>query len=158
VVESQLSLFGLIFVVFTQFGAILIVIRTKGWDQVMLNLLSGDEGIHEERIFSKLWLFLFFNRHAHSFEHCGLVHHVTIILLLNLASSFDLIGLLLWEVARLSVTMELPDIDTVLACSRNYLIVVTGVKHNICDRVCMSNKSLEIVWYGLLCLIVPNLD
>jgi hypothetical protein len=124
----------------------------------MFNLLSWDEGLHNERKLSKLWLLLFFNRHAHSFEHSGLVHHIAIILLLYMACSLNFFGFLLREVACLSVTMELPDIDTVLASSRDDLVVVTRVKHNICDRVGVSNKSLEIVWYGLLSVVVPNFD
>ena len=121
----------------------------------MLNFLSGNEWLNYEGELSKLGLFLLFHGHAHSFKHCWLVHHVAFVLLLDLAGSFLLL-IDLGEEVSFCISVELPDIDAVLASSRYDLVVVARVEHYICDWVCVTYEGLEVVRNCLLCFIIPQ--
>lgn len=123
----------------------------------MLDFLSGNEWLHYEGELSKLGLFLFFHGHAHSFKHCWLVHHVAFVLLLDLAGSFLLL-IYLWEEVSFCVSVELPDVNAVLASSRNNLVVVARVEHYIGDRVGVTYEGLEVVGNCLLCFVIPHFN
>ena len=85
------------------------------------------------------------------------MHHVTIVLLLDFASSFHLF-IDFGEEVCLCVTVELPNVDAILTSSRNYLVIIAGIEHNVSDRVGVTDESLEVIWDGLLGLIIPHFD
>ena len=75
---------------------------------------------------------------------------------------FEHLGLLilvsLRQKIRLSVPMELPKVNTVFLCDRNDTVTIEWVESDICHRICVANKSLEVIRDRLLCIVVPNLQ
>ena len=70
----------------------------------------------------------------------------------------DLIVLInLWVVVRVSVSVELPDVDAIVLSSRNHHVVVQWVEHRADEWIGMPNESLEEMRHSLLGVIVPHL-
>ena len=62
----------------------------------------------------------------------------------------------LWVVVRVSVSVELPDVDAVVLSSRNYHVVVQRVEHSADEWISVPNESLEEMRHSLLGIIVPH--
>jgi len=57
-----------------------------------------------------------------------------------------------------SVTVELPNVNSIVFGCRNHHSVVNGIKHSADKRVSVPNESLEIEGDGLLGIVVPELE
>lgn len=67
-----------------------------------------------------------------------------------------------WEVSLLviwlNITVEFPNEYTIFVSNTKYLSIVSGVKGQCIDWICVTNEALEIVWDRLLSLIVPDFN
>ena len=61
-------------------------------------------------------------------------------------------------VITINVTIEVPDEDSIVLAHTNNLAVVFRVEEYFINRICVSNEALEIVWCGVLSLVVPDFD
>ena len=57
---------------------------------------------------------------------------------------------------RLSVSMKLPDVDSVVLCCRDNHTIVEWVENCINQWIGVPNEGLEKVGYALLSIIIPN--
>ena len=60
-------------------------------------------------------------------------------------------------VITIAITVKIPDEDTIPLADTDNLVIVLRIEDDSIDWICVANKALEIVWYCLLCLIVPDL-
>ena len=55
------------------------------------------------------------------------------------------------------VTVKVPQVDAVLFSTADNGGVVCGAEHGTLDWVGVPDESLEVIWGGLGCFIVPHL-
>jgi hypothetical protein len=55
------------------------------------------------------------------------------------------------------VTVKVPQVDSVLFSTANNGGVVCGAEHGTLDWVSVPDESLEVIWGGLGCFVVPHL-
>ena len=61
-------------------------------------------------------------------------------------------------IVRVDISMELPNVDSIVLGSRDDHTVVKRVEHCAHYRVSMTDKSLEEVRHRLLGIIVPHFE
>ena len=61
-------------------------------------------------------------------------------------------------VVTFNIAVKVPDEDSVVLAYSDDLTVVSWVEHETIDLICMPNEALEVIWYCLLGLVVPDLD
>lgn len=139
-VEVNLVVSGSVLIHYLERG-LFIQVSGKRRDQIRFKLLNELKWRHDEAELCQPGLLLFLDRHPHPFQNSRLMHHVPLVVELDLS----LINPRLWEEVCFSVTSKLPNINTVCTCCTNNLSVVTWIEHYICDWVCVSNKCLEVM-------------
>ena len=58
----------------------------------------------------------------------------------------------------MDISVELPDINSIILTGRDHHSVIGWVEHSLHDGVSVTNESLEVVWYWFLSIIIPYLD
>ena len=61
-------------------------------------------------------------------------------------------------IVTLHVTVEVPDIDTIALTDTDDLVVVSWIEDDCCEWISVTDEALEEERYGLLGVIIPNLD
>ena len=121
--------------------------------QRMVQLLSGFKRSYDERELCKFWLLLFLHSHPHSFQSCWLMHDISVYW-----GFLSLLIFYFWQKVCLCVTMELPDVYTILISSADDCVIVTRIKHEIRNGEGVANECLVEEGNRLLRFIVPNFD
>lgn len=81
------------------------------------------------------------------------------LLTINLSSRRMLVSLFdLRMIIGVGVTMELPDVDSIILSGGDNHAIVKRVEHGVDKGVCVTNERLEVERNSLLRLIVPNLE
>lgn len=62
------------------------------------------------------------------------------------------------EVTRLSICVELPDVDTVIFCGTDDLVLVTRIEDNVWNSVSMADKCLIEIGNSSISFIVPRFN
>ena len=72
---------------------------------------------------------------------------------------FNLITLALdsWVEVAVQIAGERPDVDSIVLGRRDDHAVVQRVEHRANERVSVTDEGLEVVWNGLLRLVIPHL-
>ena len=80
---------------------------------------------------------------SHPFKHSRLLQWLVFVS--NLCHLLIILLTLSWMLMDISV--ELPDINSIILTSRDHHSVIGWVEHSLHDGVSVTNESLEVVWY-----------
>lgn len=107
-----------------------------------------------KRELCQLRLSLLFDRGAHSLENRGLMQRISVhlvarglVFLLNLGVEIGV-----------DVSIELPNVDSIVLCCGNHHSIVQRVEHSAHYRVSVTNKGLEEVRNCFLGIVVPHFE
>lgn len=62
------------------------------------------------------------------------------------------------RVLSFCVSVETPDVDSILFTSTECYPIVQRIKHQALNRVSVANKGLEEIWYSLVSFVIPYFD